>query len=168
MYAKRLAVLGLGIVVSLGGCVTSRVVHRTHGKRHRDTRVVLLERRIPPRPINKAHQERHRDAKPQNRKVETERAKQERPKAQSRPRHAQNHKATEPQTNKRSKPQSREQKGKTRKDKRTKPTKKDTEANRREEKGKAGRGEGIAKPKTRNDKRGALELKRGRLGINRR
>ena len=154
MYAKRLAILALGMVVAMGGCVTSRVVHKRGGRRPAGPNVVLLRDRATPRLFKKPGEKRHRGAKPPRHRVENRRSQPKRPHGPIR--------KIKPQIHKRPKPHGRKEQAEPRKPKQIKPTKKDTEANRREEKGKAGKREGIAKRKARNDKQGALELRRGR------
>ena len=154
MYAKKLAILAMAMAVSLAGCVGSRVVHKTHRGRHAGPELVLLSHRPTPRLFKQPGEKRHGDAKPPRHKVEHKRSQPQRPNELIRP--------TKPQIHKRPKPQSREEQAEPRKPRQIKPTKKDTEANRRKEKPKAGKREGIAKRKARNDKAVALELRPGR------
>ena len=115
MYVKKLTVLCLATVVLLGGCVHSRVVHRTHRERHRDTKVVWLRDRATPRLIKEAGEKRHGDAKPPRHKVANKRSQPERPREQGRQRKVQGPRG-----------HNREEKGKAGRDKRTKDTKKGT------------------------------------------
>ena len=146
MYAKRLAILGLGMAVSLGGCVTSRVVHRTGGDRHAGTKVVLLRDRVAPRLIKEPDEKRHRDTKPPMHKVENKRSQPERSNEPIRPIKPQIHKGSKPQSRKEqgeprkgkpgedkgTKVRSREESREAEKGKDTKQAKKDTNPQRRE------------------------------------
>ena len=218
MYAKRLAILGLGMVVLLGGCVHSRVVRHTDGRRHRFRKEQthrVEERWASKDRIEVEHRRRktqiHRGTKTHGREEKGKAGRGKQTEGTKRGTKGHKRKVEKKIVNRegtngqriRRKVQgpealSREERDKTGKGEGTKQAKKSTKARKHggrraqsgEEKGKeekakgqhrqgklqrhktgqqkkrkdvdAGSGEGIAKPKARNDQRGALELRRGR------